>query len=103
MRPRKVKLPLSLATLCFLMEGSRPYTLKELSLSFAEPSEEVEEMLRVGVAEKAFKYYPKSRKNEARYELIPGYQDFRAGRREPLGPFRELKYDLFLYARLNQR
>lgn len=103
MRARKVKLPLNLDTIRFLLGGKRPYTLGELGLSFGEELHEVEELLRVGVALGALKYYPASRKTEPRYELIEGYQDTRAARREVLTPRGELKYDLFSHARLCRR
>jgi hypothetical protein len=103
MRARKIKLPLTLDTIRFLLGGKRPYTLGELSLSFGESIREVEELLRVGVALGALRYYPASRKNEGRYELVEGYTDTRAGRREVVTPRGELKYDLFSHARLCRR
>ncbi|MCB4347308.1 hypothetical protein UA18_03455 [Burkholderia multivorans] len=103
MRARKVKLPLTLDTIRFLLGGKRPYTLGELGLSFGEDLREVEELLRVGVALGALRYYPASRKNEARYELIEGYADKRAARREPIVTTGELRYDLFSHARLCRR
>lgn len=103
MRARKIKLPLTLDTIRFLLGGKRPHTLGELGLSFGEDLREVEELLRVGVALGSLRYYPASRKNEGRYELIESYTDTRAARREPIAPCGELKYDLFSHARLNRR
>ncbi|WP_433705811.1 hypothetical protein [Paraburkholderia sacchari] len=103
MRARKIKLPLTLDTIRFLLGGKRPFTLGELSLSFGEDIREVEELLRVGVALGAIKYFPESRKNEGRYELVEGFEDKRATRREPVNQPGELKYDLFSHARLNRR
>ncbi|CAG4900677.1 hypothetical protein [Paraburkholderia saeva] len=100
MRARKVKLPLTLDTLRFLLGGKRPYTLGELGLSFGEDLQEVEELLRAGVALGALTYYPASRKSEARYAANVWYREERAARREPIQPEGELRYDLFVHARL---
>lgn len=100
MRARKVKLPLTLETLQFLLGGKRPYTLGELGLSFGEDLREVEALLRVGVALGALRYYPASRKNEARYELNVAYRSVCAARIDRQAPSGELRYDLFAHARL---
>jgi hypothetical protein len=76
--------------------------LGELGLSFGEDIREVEELLRVGVALGALKYYPASRKNEGRYELNVDYRETRAARRELIVPAGELRYDLFRHARLTR-
>lgn len=103
MRARKIKLPLTLETIQFLLGGKRPFTLGELSLSFGEDIKEVEELLRVGVALGALKYFPPSRKTEPRFALNPEYRNDTAARREPVVPPGELRYDLFVLARINKR
>src|SRR5579859_4275811 len=102
MRARKIKLPLTLESIQFLLGGRRPFTLGELSLSFAEPPREVEELLRVGVALGALKYFPESRKQEGRYVLNELHSDNRAKRREPVKLEGDFRYDLFVHARLSK-
>jgi hypothetical protein len=103
MRARKIKLPLTLETIQFLLGGKRPFTLGEIGLSFGEELKEVDELLRVGVALGALRYYPPSRKTEGRFALNPEYRNHTAARREPLSPPGELRYDLFILARINRR
>jgi hypothetical protein len=103
MRPRKLKLPLTLESARFLLGDRRPHTLGELRLSFAEDESEVKDFLQMGVAIGALRYYPPKRKIEARYADNPAFVDAVAKPREPVITAGELRYDLFSHAKLCRR
>jgi hypothetical protein len=101
MRPRKLKLPLTLDSIQFLLGDKRAHTLGELRLSFAEPDTTIEELLRVGVSMGMLRYYPPSRDICGRYQWNVYYTATTATpRMSPLETKGELKYDMFALQRL---
>jgi hypothetical protein len=104
MRPRKLKLPLTMESIRFLLEDKRARGLGELAVSFAEPEEEVEALLRVGVALGVLLYFPPSRDICAKFQFKKAPETSVAGPRiSPLEPKGQLKYDLMALAKLNRR